>query len=157
MDVLFQFEYPWWETVARGTAIYFLIAVLLRVLPKRQTGNLAPNDVIALVIVGDLVSRAIAGDASRAPDLLLLVAVVIGWDYVFNLVEYYFPRWRRIAQDTPTLLIHRGEVIRANLKKEKLTEEELWAGLRKQGISDPALVEQAVLEADGQISVVTRK
>jgi uncharacterized membrane protein YcaP (DUF421 family) len=117
-------------------------------------GKLSPNDVIALVIVGDLAGHAIVGEAKAIPDVLLLVVVVIFWDYMFNLLEYYFPRLRRAAQDSPTLLIHNGYLLRENLRKEKLTEEELAANLRKYGVLDIGKVKQAVLETDGQISVV---
>lgn len=83
-----------------------------------------------------------------------MIAVIVLWDYLFNLAEYYFPRFRGIAQDSPTLLIHHGVLLRENLRKEKLTEQELTANLRKQGIADIAHVKQAILEVDGQISVV---
>ena len=62
-----------------------------------------------------------------------------------------------MTQDTPTLLIHNGQLVKENLRKEKLTEQELAASLRKHGIDDLAKVKQAVLEADGQISVVEQE
>lgn len=148
------FVTPLWEIVARGTTVYFIIALVFRLMPKRQAGTLAPNDMIALVIIGSLAADAITGEAHTLPDLLLMIAVIVLWDYLFNLAEYYFPRFRGIAQDSPTLLIHHGVLLRENLRKEKLTEQELTANLRKQGIADIAHVRQAILEVDGQISVV---
>src|SRR5690606_18744541 len=108
------------------------------------------------VIVGNLAGNAIAGEATAAADLMLLIAVVLGWSYLLNLLEYHYPRWRNIAQDTPTLLIHDGKVLAANLRKEKLTEQELFASLRKNGVHDVSQVRMAVLETDGQISVVPK-
>ncbi len=145
---------PLWEIAARGTVVYFAIALLFRLIPKRQTGTLAPNDMIALVIIGSLAADAIMGEAATLLDLLLMIAVIISWDYLFNLAEYHFPRFRGIAQDSPTLLIHKGVLLRENLRKEKLTEQELTANLRKNGIVDITKVKQAILEVDGQISVV---
>lgn len=146
-----------WEIAARGTAVYFAIALIFRLMPKRNTGSISPNDMIALVIVGSLSADAIMGESKTIPDLLLMVFVITLWDYLFNLAEYYFPRFRGIAQDSPTLLIHNGNLLKDNLRKEKLTEQELVANLRKQGISDIAKVKQAVLEVDGQISVVEKE
>lgn len=137
--------------------MYIALAVLIRLAPKRHAGNLAPNDIIALIVVGDLASSAILGDATSAPDVLLMIGVVLLWDYLFNLLEYYVPRTRRIAQHTPTLLIHNGKVLESNLRKEKLTEEELAANLRKQGVGEVARVKQAILEVDGHISVVNHQ
>lgn len=63
---------------------------------------------------------------------------------------------RRRAQDTPTLLIYNGKLVEQNLRREKLTEEELWAGLRRRGVLEIERVQQAVLEVDGEISVVVK-
>ena len=63
---------------------------------------------------------------------------------------------RRRAQDTPTLLIYNGKLVEQNLRREKLTEEELWASLRRRGVLEIERVQQAVLEVDGEISVVVK-
>lgn len=57
--------------------------------------------------------------------------VVLTLDYLCNLLQYRFPRFRRIAQDTPTLLIHEGRVLERNLRREQLTMDRLHASLRK--------------------------
>lgn len=151
------FEAPLWQTALRGTAVYLAIAVLMRLIPKRQAGSLSPNDFIALVIVGDLAGSGILGEVKALPDILLLVAIVLAWDYAFNLLEYYLPRFRRVAQDSPTLLVHNGRILEGNLRKEKLTVEELRANLRKQGVVEMDRVRLAVLEVDGHVSVIARE
>lgn len=145
-----------WEIVVRASAVYLATALIMRLIPKRHTGNVSPNDLIALIIVGALAADAIIGQADTMVDILLMLAVILLWDYLFNLFEFYFPRFRRIAQDSPTLLIHNGRVLEANLRREKLTEEELKGSLRKQGIEDMRRVKQAILEVDGHISVIEK-
>lgn len=157
MDQAYLLETSFWEIIARGTAVYFAVTLLLRLIPKRQIGNIAPNDMIALVIVGSLAADAIMGEANSLLDLLLMTLVILAWDYIFNIAEFYFPRFRNISEDSPTLLIHNGVLLRRNLKKEKLTEQELTAHLRKQGISNPDKVKQAILEVDGEISVIQQE
>lgn len=147
---------PLWEIAARGSAVYLATSVIMRLIPKRHTGNVSPNDLIALVIVGALAADAIIGDAKGALEILLMLTVVLLWDYLFNVLEFYFPRFRRVAQDSPTLLIHDGRVLEASLRQEKLTREELEASLRKQGIEDIDRVRQAILEVDGHISVIQK-
>lgn len=156
MNEMFLLETPLWEIATRGTAVYLIIALVLRLSPKRHIGNVSPNDMIALIIVGTLVADAIVGSAKTATDILLMVMVVLFWDYLINIAEYYFPRARCFAQDSPTLLIHNGVLLHDNLRKEKLTEEELSAHLRKQGVIDIVEVKQAVLEVDGHISVIKK-
>lgn len=152
-----MFETPLWEIVVRGSAVYLAVAAVLRLVPKRQIGSIAPNDMIALVIVGTLAADAIMGDVKALPDVLVMILVILLWDYLSNLAEYHFPRFRGIAQDSPTLLIHQGVLLRDNLRKEKLTEQELIASLRKQGVTEIGDVQQAILEVDGHISVVEKQ
>ncbi len=151
---VFSLQMPLSEILLRGSCVYLVVAMVIRLIPKRQTGNLSPNDLIALIVVGSLAADAIIGDASAMLDIVLMVVVVLLWDYAFNLVEFYCPRFRRIAQDSPTLVIHNGKVLKQNLRKEKLTDEELAASLRKQGVTDITRVRQAVLEVDGEITVI---
>lgn len=151
-----MFEMPVLEILFRGTVAYIAIISAIRFIPKRQTGDLAPNDVVALVIVGSLGSDAIIGDTSALADILLMIAVVLLWDYLFNLFEYRFPKFRKFSQHSATLLIKDGQIIAENMACEKLTEEELFANLRKHSVEDIAHVKQAMLEADGHISVITK-
>jgi uncharacterized membrane protein YcaP (DUF421 family) len=156
MSETFVLKAPLWEIAARGTVVYLTVALLLRLMPKRHSGNVSPNDMIALVIVGSLAADAVMGEAKGTLDILITILVITLWDYLFNLAEYHSPRFRRIAQDSPTLLIHDGILLKDNLRREMLTEQELAASLRKQGVSDIARVKQAILEVDGRISVVEK-
>lgn len=153
----FRLEMPLWEIAARAAIVYLAIALVIRFIPKRHTGNVSPNDLIALIIVGTLAADAILGQAKTLLDILLMAIVVLVLDYLCNVLEYYFPPFRKIAQDTPTLLIHNGAIVEKNLRHEKLTEQELLAALRKHGIDDINRVKQAVLEVDGQISVIEKE
>lgn len=110
MSELFDFEFSILETIVRGSVFYLAVVLIIRVIPKRETGSISPNDMIGLIIVGNLAGQAIAGEAMAGPDLLLLIAVVLAWSHVFNLLEYYFPRLRGVAQDTPTLLVYDGKI-----------------------------------------------
>jgi len=142
------------EILLRGSAVYLVLTVVLRVVPKRHIGSIAPNDIIALVIIGSLAADGIMGDVSGAADIVLMIVVILLWDYAFNLAEYHLRWFRRVAQHTPTLLIHQGQLLPENLRREKLTEQELMAALRLRGIDELSRVRQAVLEVDGDISVI---
>lgn len=154
MSDLFVLQTPLWELVLRGTVVYLAISVLMRVIPKRHAGKLSQMDLIALVIVGDLAGYAIVGDDTATLDVLVMVAIVLIWSYLVNVIEYYVPRLRHVSEHSPTLLIHDGRILKENLRKEKITEEELRATLRKCGVDSVERVRLGVLEVDGEISVV---
>ena len=146
-----------WEILIQGTVVYVLVAMILRLIPKRHTGNLSPNDLVAIIIVGSLAADAIVGETHSTIDVLLMIGVVLLWDYLFNVLEFYAPWFRRVAQHTPTLLVHDGEIIRKNMRSEMLTDEELMSNLRKHGVTDVAQVREAILEGDGHISVIKKE
>lgn len=75
----FKPETPFWEIALRGTVVYLALWLVLRLIPKRHTGNLSPNDFITLIVVGGLAADAIVGQAKVIPDILLMAIVVLFW------------------------------------------------------------------------------
>ena len=74
--------------------------------------------------------------------------------WLLDAAEYRFPVLQRLMRHRQTPLIHKGRLIRRNMRRELVTEQELMAALRGQGIDDPSDVDSACLEADGEISVI---
>lgn len=154
MTEIFELTKPLWEIGLRSTIVYFALLLLLRIIPKRDTGSISPNDILTLVVVGGMATDAIVGGSSSIGDILLMIWLILGWGYVFDLLEYRFPRFRGLFRDRQRLLIDHGRMAKRNMRTEMVTEEELMAVLRKEGIDDISLVRSACLEADGEISVI---
>jgi uncharacterized membrane protein YcaP (DUF421 family) len=150
----FELTMPIWEIVARTSIVYLTIIFLLRVVPKRRSGSISPNDMIALVLIGALAGDAVLGGSNSIADILLMIAVVVGWGYLFDALVYRFPLVHSLLREPQTALIRDGRILQRNLRRELVTEEELMAALREQGVKDPKVVRTACLEADGQISVI---
>ena len=156
MNEVFGITKPLWEIGVRATIVYLALVLLLRAVPKRNAGHLSPNDLITVIVVGGVATDAIMGGSTSVGDNLLLIAAVVAWAYVLNLLEFRFPAFRRLLRDRQTILIRDGRMIRPNMRREMVTEEELLAALREDGIDDPGKVRFACLEADGEISIVKR-
>ena len=123
---------------------------------KRNAGSISPNDLLTLVVIGGMGTDAIMGGSTSVGDILLMILIVFFWAYLLDKVEYHFPAAGKILREKQTVLIDEGRLIRRNMRREMVTEEELMAVLRKEGIDDPAKVQAACLEADGEISVVPK-
>jgi uncharacterized membrane protein YcaP (DUF421 family) len=136
--------------------MFLAINVLLRVAPKRRTGSLSPNDMIILVLIGALVRDATMGGSTSIADILAMIAVIVGWGYIFDFMEYRFPALGRMLREPEAPLIRDGQVIHQSMRRELISEQELMAALREQGIEDLIDVRSACLEADGQISIIKR-
>lgn len=151
---VFALTMPVWEIVVRATLVYLTLIILVRVVPKRKAGHLSPNDLLTLIVIGGMGSDAIVGGSASVTDILLMIGLILGWAYVFDVVEYRFPPLRRLLRHRQTVLVDHGRLVRPNMRMEMVTEDEILAVLRKEGIPDLSCVRSACLEADGEISVI---
>jgi uncharacterized membrane protein YcaP (DUF421 family) len=87
----------------------------------------------------------------------LLVLTIVGWDYALDLLSYKFAIVRRLLHWPALMLVVDGKVIRGNMQKESLTDQELMSHLRIKGVDDLSEVKKAFLEGDGQISVIKKQ
>ena len=142
--------------VLRATLVYLGLCVLMRVIPKRHAGTIAPNDVVLAVVIGGVAVAAMAKEFMSVPGVLIIIGTVLGWNYLLDWLAYRFPILRPYLREPPTCLIEDGRMLHRNLRREFVTDEELMAELRKQGVSDVSEVKAASLEADGSVSVVRK-
>ncbi len=147
---------PVLEIVIRSTIGFLALLALIRIVPKRNAGRISPNDMLILIVVGTIGADAIAGGSTSAGDLILMTAVVLAWGYVFYLLEYHVPAFARLMRHEQTLLIKNGRFLRRNMRQELVTEEEMLSVMRLEGIASVAEVRSAVLEADGEISILKK-
>ena len=153
----FALTKPLHEIALRATLMYVALVVLLRLIPKRNAGHISPTDMLVLILVGAMGAQAVMGGSSSIGDITLAIAVVLGWSYVQDLLEVRIPGFHRLMRNPNTLLVADGKLLRRNLRREMVTEEELRAVLRKEGIDDLTLVRSACMEADGEISVIRKE
>lgn len=154
---VFALTTPLWEIVLRATAVYLAVFMLLRLLPKRTAGKFSLADLLTLIIIGSMAKTGIVGDSTSAGDVVLMIAFVLLWDYILNSLEYYIPFFRHILRDRQTALIQDGRLMRGNMRREMVTEDELLAALRKENVEDVSSVHSAYLEADGKISILRKR
>ncbi len=151
---VFAFDTPWLEIVVRGTAIYLGLFLLLRLVLKRQAGTVGITDLLVIVLIADAAQNAMADDYRSVPDGLLLVAVIIFWSHALDWLGYRFPVLNRLVHPPPLPLIRDGRLLRQNMRRELMTEEDLLSQLREQGVLDIKDVKVACMEGDGRVSVV---
>ena len=147
---------PLLETVVRGTILYLALVLLLRFALSREKGQLGATDLLVLVLLGDASQNAMAGSYSSIGDGLLLIATLVFWSYALNWLSFHV-RWiERILTPRRLTLVRDGRMLRHNMRKELITDEELMSQIRLQGVDDLSGVREASMEADGRISVITR-
>lgn len=144
------------EIIIRGTVVYIFIFGLLRLALKRQSGNVSMNDLLVLVLIADAAQNSMTGQYKSITDGLLLVSTIVFWSFVIDWLGFHLEFFRHLTEPPPLLLIQNGKMLRQNMRKELITEEELKSQLRQRGIEDLSMVKRAHIEPDGSISVLTR-
>jgi uncharacterized membrane protein YcaP (DUF421 family) len=146
----------WWELIVRGAVVYVFLLVLLRITGKRQVGQLAPFDLVLLLVLSNAVQNSMnAGDNSLIGGLIS-AATLVALNFVVGLATFRNKRMEAIIEGRPQLLIHNGKIYEDVIAKAHLTHHELTAALRQAGCGCAEDVHTAILENSGAISVVPR-
>jgi uncharacterized membrane protein YcaP (DUF421 family) len=141
------------EMIARGTAMYWFLLTLFRVVIRRRIGAVGMADVLLVVIIADASQNAMSGEYRTVTDGMILVVTILWWSMFVDWAAYRFPTAQRIFEPPALLLIDRGRLLRRNLRWEFVTEDELRAKLREHGVTDYAQVKAARMESDGEVTV----
>lgn len=155
---LFAPTVPFVEIFLRGTVIYLVLFVVMRFLPRRTIGTMSASDILVIVLLSETVSNSLQGgnDGIEAiTDGLLLAAVILAWATFVDWLDYKFPKLH-ITEAEPTLMVRNGELMRKNMARQHVTEDELLTQLREHGLDSPKKVVKAYLEGDGHMSVIVR-
>jgi uncharacterized membrane protein YcaP (DUF421 family) len=145
---------PLLEIFVRGSAIYLSLFALLRLAFRREARGSSLSTLLVVVLIADAAQNAMAGDYKSVTDGLLLVAVIIGWSVLLDWAGSRIPRLGSLTHPRPLLLIENGRLLRDNMRREALTEEELWSQLRLQGVTQLSQVRKAYMEGTGEVSVL---
>jgi uncharacterized membrane protein YcaP (DUF421 family) len=153
---MLKMSVPWWEFVLRGVVVYLGLILLLRLTGKRQVGQLAPFDLVLLLVLSNAVQNSMnAGDNSLVGGLIS-AATLIGVNWLVSLATFRSKLLAAVIEGRPHVLIHNGRLFEKVLRREKLTHHELNAALRQAGLTCVEDVHSAILENNGSISVTAR-
>jgi uncharacterized membrane protein YcaP (DUF421 family) len=145
---------PWWELVFRGAVVYAFLLILLRLTGKRQIGQLAPFDLVLLLVLSNAVQNSMnAGDNSLVGGLISATSLV-GVNFLVGLATFKSKKLEALIEGRPQVLIHNGQLYEDVMARAHLTHHELHAALRQAGCASVEEVRSAVLENSGAITVI---
>lgn len=147
---------PWWEFVLRGLLVYGFLLITLRLTGKRQVGQLAPFDLVLLLVLSNSVQNSMnAGDNTVASGFIL-VATLLAVNGLMGWLTWRSKRAEILLEGRPQILVHNGVMDERVLTSERITQHELMAAVRQAGLSDLADVRVAILENNGRINVIAK-
>jgi uncharacterized membrane protein YcaP (DUF421 family) len=145
------------QLVVRSIVVYAFVLFLLRFSGKRQIGQLAPFDLVLLLMLSNAVQNALNGGDTSVTGGLLSATTLVALNSIVAVVTSKSKKAEAIIEGHPLVLIHNGKLYDAMMDRAKLTHHELNAALRQAGCGCVEDVHYAVLENNGAISVVARK
>jgi uncharacterized membrane protein YcaP (DUF421 family) len=151
---VFSFSVSPLELVLRGTLMFWFLFIVFRFILRRDVGSLGISDFLFVVILGDAAQNGMIGSATSAIDGMVLIGTLVFWSYMLDFMSFQFPVMQRFTSAPRLCLVRDGKFLRRNMRREFITDEELNAKIRQEGVEDIATVKRMYLEADGEISLI---
>lgn len=145
------------DIVLRATVVFVFIYVLMRMLGRRELSSMEPFDIILLVLIGDLVQQGVTQSDYSVTGALLAISTIALLSVLVSWTSFRFRPLRPILTGEPIVLVEDGEVVERNLRRQRLTVEEIRSEARLAQITSLQDVRWAILETNGQISFVERE
>src|SRR5436305_8197345 len=135
MSDMFNPSVPWYWLIARGALTYVFLLLILRVTGKRQVGQLAPFDLVLLLVLSNAVQNAMNGGDNSIVGGIISATTLIVANGIVSRVTFKSKAMERLIEGRPEILIHNGSLATDIMKREQLTHHELNAALRAAGVS----------------------
>jgi uncharacterized membrane protein YcaP (DUF421 family) len=144
------------DIVIRAAIAFLFILLLTRIVGRRELNTLEPFDLILLVTIGDLVQQGVTQNDFSVTGMALAVGTIAVLTVLFSYLGWRFRGLRPVLEGQPLILIEDGKVIEKNLRRNRLTQEEIAAEARFQQIDSFDRIRWAVLETSGKISFIEK-
>ncbi|MGZ5034170.1 MAG: DUF421 domain-containing protein [Usitatibacter sp.] len=154
---MFALGVPWWELIVRSAVVYAFLLVILRITGKRQVGQLAPFDLVLLLVLSNAVQNSMNGGDNSMIGGIISATTLIALNYAIGYATFRSKRLEAIIEGRPQVLIHNGHLFQDVMAKSQLTHHELEAALRQAGCANIGDCHSAILENNGSVSVVQKK
>jgi len=146
---------PYLDIIIRSAAVYFFMVIALRIFGKKELSQLNTADVILILLISNSVQNAMVGSNTSLYGGLAAAAVLFIINYILKKLMYTFPRFSDLMQEKPEVLIHDGKIDFKALSKLNITSDEIQEAMREHGVEHFSDVKLAMLEIDGNISIIS--
>jgi len=152
-DALFRFGVAPLELIIRGTLMYWFIFIALRMAGRRDLGSLGISSILLMVLISEAASNAMSAEYESVGEGMVLVGTLFFWSVFVDRVAYFFPITRGLLSPERICLVRNGIMQRRSMRREYITESELMAELRLNGVNELTEVRRAYIEETGEISI----
>jgi uncharacterized membrane protein YcaP (DUF421 family) len=144
------------DIALRATVIFIALYLLVRLMGKRELGQMTPFELIVLVVIGDLIQQGVTQNDFSLTGAIIAISTIALLALAMSWASYLWPRAERILEGEPRVIVRDGEVLEHNLHRNRLTVSEIESEMRLAGIARLSEVAWAILEPRGKISFIQR-
>jgi uncharacterized membrane protein YcaP (DUF421 family) len=145
------------DIALRGAALFGFVYLLTRVIGRRELSTLQPFDLILLIVLGDAIQQGLTQDDYSITGAIIAVGTIASLQVLTSWGAFRFPWLRRVLDGHPIVLVEDGKVIEKNLRRERLTMDDLTEQARMNQIASLDEVQWAIFEPSGTISFIEKK
>jgi uncharacterized membrane protein YcaP (DUF421 family) len=144
------------DIALRAIVLYVFIVLVTRVIGRRELSSLSPFDLILLIVLGDAVQQGLTQDDYSVTGALIAVSTIASLQVLTSYVSFRSKGARKVLEGLPIVVVENGKVVEANLRRERMTEDEVAEEMRMQQIASFDEVQWGILESNGAISFVKK-
>lgn len=144
------------DIVARAAVMFFVLYVLLRIMGKRELGQLTPFELVVMIVLGDLIQQAVTHNDFSLTGAVLAVSTFAFLAIAMSWLTYLSPRAEKLLDGEPRVVIRNGKLLKENLRRDRMTQSEVESEMRLAGIATMDQVAWAILEPQGKISFIKK-
>ena len=145
------------DLAIRAVVLFSFVFLVTRIIGRRELSSLEPFDLILLIVIGDAIQQGLTQDDYSVTGALIVVGTFAIMQITVSFLSYRFPQVRPALDGEPIVIVQDGTPIEKNLKRERITIEEVMVEVRQQQIATIDQVAWAVLETSGKISVIPKQ
>jgi uncharacterized membrane protein YcaP (DUF421 family) len=144
------------DIALRAAFLYAFVVILMRVMGRRELSSLSPLDLVLLIVLGDAIQQGMTQDDYSVTGAVIAVSTIAGVQVGISYLSFRSRRARRVLEGEPVIIIEDGKLIERNLRRERLTEDEIAEKMRMQQIASVEDVEWGILESSGNMSFIPK-
>jgi uncharacterized membrane protein YcaP (DUF421 family) len=145
------------KIIFSSVSVYLFIIIAIRLFGKKELAQLSVFDLVFILLISNAVQNAMVGSDSSLIGGLIAAGSLFIVNYLFKYIAYKFPKFGKIVEGGPLMLIYHGKLKRDNMIKAKLSLDEIEESVREHGVRSIDEVDLAVLEMDGNISILSNE
>ena len=145
------------DIALRAIFLYAFVVFVIRVMGRRELSSLSAIDLVLLVVLGDAIQQGLTQDDYSVTGAVIAVSTIAAVQVGSSYLSFRSRRARRVLEGEPIVILQDGKLIARNLKRERLTEDEVAEEMRGQQIASVEDVEWGILESDGTMSFIPKK